>query len=461
MTPRPTPPDLWAAPIPPGTRARPPALLLLAAILGLQLVPTHKQVEAQERPHVFQGAEVIPITGPVIPSGTLVVHRGRVVAVGPDGQVQVPGDAVVRDVAGKVIMPGLVDTHSHIGGAEWGGSDSPIQGDLRILDAVNVRDDGFRRARAGGVTTANIMPGSGHLMSGQTIYAKMKDARRVEDLLFCEDPLTDVCGGLKMANGTNPLRPAPPFPQSRARSAALVRARYQAAVEYRDRIREPNGDPSRMPPRDLELEAMVQALDGERIVHHHTHRHDDVLTVLRLQEEFGFRLVLQHVSDAWIVAEEIAESGFPASIILVDAPGGKLEAAENHFRSGAYLERAGAVVGFHTDDGITDSRFFFRQAGLAVRHGMSRDAALYGMTMAGARMMDLEDRIGSLEPGKDADFVILSGDPLSIYTRVEETWIDGEKAFDLSDPVDRAYAVGGYELLPRQERNPRAGEAGR
>lgn len=416
--------------------------------------------QAQERPQAFQGAEIIPIAGPAIPSGTMVIHQGRIVAVGSVDQVEVPANAVTHDVSGKLIMPGLVDTHSHIGGLDWG-TDSPLSGSIRILDVLDVRDDGIPRARAGGITTANIMPGSGQLMSGQTAYVKLRDGRRVEDLLFCDDPLTDVCGGMKMANGTNPLRPQPPFPQSRAQSAALVRQRFQAAVEYRDRIRQGSDDDERDPSRDLELEAMVEVLEGDRIVHHHTHRHDDVLTVLRLQEEFGFRLVLQHVSDAWIVAEEIAESGFPASIILVDAPGGKLEAADNHFRSGAYLEQAGATVGFHTDDWITDSRYFLRQGGLAVRAGMSREGALYGLTMAGAIMMDLEDRIGSLEPEKDADFIVLSGDPLSVYTRVEETWIDGEQLFDLNDPRDRAYAVGGFKLLPRTTGELRNREDGR
>ncbi len=422
--------------------------LVLASVLLL----LGSALEAQERPQAFQGAEIITITGETHSAGTLVVHEGRIVAVGPTDEVEVPGDAEVHDVSGKVIMPGLVDTHSHIGDLDWG-TEGPISGAIRILDVLNVRDDGFPRARAGGITAANIMPGSGQLMSGQTAYVKLRDGRRVEDLLVCDDPLTEICGGMKMANGTNPLRPQPPFPQSRAQSAALVRQRYLQAEEYRDRVREAEGDPDRMPARDLELEAMVEVLDGERIVHHHTHRHDDVITVLRLQEEFGFRLVLQHVSDAWIVAREIAESGFPASLILVDAPGGKLEAAENHFRSGAYLEEAGAVVGFHTDDWITDSRYFLRQAGMAVRAGMSREGALYGLTMAGAQMMDLEDRIGSLEVGKDADFLVLSGDPLSVYTRVEETWIDGERLFDLSDPVDRAHAVGGAGLLPRSERS--------
>ena len=438
------------------------ARLLLLLVLPLALLASASVfpgsvAHAQERPQAFEGAEVITITGEVHHPGTLVVHEGRIVAVGSADEVEVPADAQTHDMTGKVIMPGLVDTHSHIGDLDWG-TEGPISGALRILDVLNVRDDGFPRARAGGITTANVMPGSGQLMSGQTAYVKLREGRRVEDLLVCDDPLTEICGGMKMANGTNPLRPQPPFPQSRAQSAALVRQRYLAAQEYRDRIRQAEDDPDRMPARDLELEAMVEVLEGERIVHHHTHRHDDVLTVLRLQEEFGFRVVLQHVSDAWIVAQEIAESGFPASIILIDAPGGKLEAAENHFRSGAYLEAAGAVVGFHTDDWIIDSRFFLRQGGMAVRAGMSREGALYGLTMAGARMMDLEDRIGSLEPGKDADFIVLSGDPLSVYTRVEETWIDGQRVFDLSDPVDRAHAVGGAGLLPRSER---AGEVGR
>ena len=439
-----------------------PATVVTAVAALLILGPGTTGLHAQERPHAFQGAEIIPVMGPVIPQGTLVVQNGRITAVGSAEEVRVPGNAVVHDVSGKVIMPGLVDTHSHVGDLDWGDDSSPIQGATRILDALNVRDHGIRRARAGGITAANIMPGSGHLMSGQTIYVKFREGRVAEDLLFCGDPLGEICGGMKMANGTNPLRPSPPFPQSRARSAALVREKLLQAQEYRDRIGRAEGDPDRMPPRDLELEAIVEVLEGDRIVHHHTHRHDDVITVLRLQEEFGFRVVLQHVSDAWIVADEIARSGAPASVILVDAPGGKLEAVDLGIQSGAALEEAGAVVGFHTDDWITDSRYFLRQGGLAVRAGMSREGALYGLTMAGARMMDVEDRIGSLEPGKDADFIILSGDPLSIYTRVEQTWIDGEKVFDLADPVDRTYAVGGWNLLPPASRAGSSGsDAGR
>ena len=187
----------------------------------------------------------------------------------------------------------------------------------------------------------------------------------------------------------------------------------------------------------------MEVLEGKRVVHHHTHRHDDILTVLRLQQEFGFKVVLHHVSDAWMVADEIAKSGVGSSIIFIDSPGGKLETKDLRLTNGAALERAGALVGFHTDDGVTDSRWFLRMAGLAVRGGMSRQGALEALTLSGAKLLDLQSRIGSLKPGKDADFLLLSADPLSVYAHVEETWVEGAKVYDRADPRQRLYAVGG------------------
>jgi imidazolonepropionase-like amidohydrolase len=192
------------------------------------------------------------------------------------------------------------------------------------------------------------------------------------------------------------------------------------------------------------MEALVEVLEGKRTVHFHTHRHDDIVTVLRLAREFGFTPVLQHVSEGWKVADEIARAGAPCSIIMIDSPGGKLETVDLSYTNGAVLEKAGVLTAFHTDDYITDSRLLLRSAGLGVRAGMSREKALSAVTLAGARMLQLDTRIGSLERGKDADFVILSGDPLSVYTRVEQTWVEGRKVFDLENPADRLIAVGGY-----------------
>jgi imidazolonepropionase-like amidohydrolase len=285
------------------------------------------------------------------------------------------------------------------------------------------------------------MPGSGHLISGQTLYLKLREAHIIDDLLI-KLPDGSTAGGLKMANGTNSIRAAP-FPGTRAKSAALVREQYIKAQEYREKIKRANGDAEKMPARDLALEELVEVLDGKRIVQNHTHRADDILTCLRLAKEFGYKVVLHHVSEGWKVADEIAAAHAACSVIMIDSPGGKLETRDADWRTPAILEKAGVLVGFHTDDPICDTRRFLRSAALGVRAGMSRKAALEAVTINNARIIGLENRVGSLEAGKDADFVILSGDPLSTYTHVGQTWVEGKKVFDLTNPQDHLYAVGG------------------
>lgn len=416
-------------------------------ILGVLLLFFSFSMQAQDRPHVFEGAEIMPITGDPIQNGVLVVQNGEITAVGAAGSVSIPGNAERIDVSGNVIMPGLVDTHSHIGEGDGGDRSAALHPDVRILDTINPRSKTFRKAAAGGLTSINIMPGSGLLMSGQTVYVKPKPANTIEEMLIVVDEETGIYGGVKMANGTNPLRSGG-TPGTRAKSAALVREKYVQAQEYKQKIEEADGDPEKMPSRDLQMETLVEVLEGKRIVHNHTHRHDDILTAIRLADEFGYRMVLQHVSEAWKVADEIAASGYPASIIQLDSPGGKLEATDIRDKNGAYLEKAGADFAYHTDDPIVDSRFFLRSAAIGMREGLSREKALEALTMAGARMMDIDHRVGSLEPGKDADFIILSGDPLSVYTHVEQTWVEGEKIWDRSNPEDREYATGGYDIFP-------------
>lgn len=388
----------------------------------------------------FIGATVVPVSSAEIAAGTVIVTDGRIVAVGPAATTPVPDGAERIDVTGKVIIPGLVDTHSHIGGGSGGDSSAPVQPDVRILDSINPRDPGFRKARAGGLTTLNIMPGSGLLVSGQTVYVKLRRVDTMEELLQ-RDAAGNALVGLKMANGTNSQRD-PPFPGTRGKSAAIVRQKFTAARDYQRKLADP--DVTKRPPRDLELESLVECLEGRRIVHHHSHRADDILTVLRLREEFGFRVVLHHVSEAWKVSGELARAGVPCSVIVLDSPGGKIEAMDMSLATGAVLEVAGVPCAFHTDDPVTDSRLFLRSAALAVRAGMSREKALEALTLAGARMLDLGDRVGSLEPGKDADLVILSGDPLAVRTKVLQTWVEGRKVFDRDDPEDRLFAVGGY-----------------
>lgn len=411
------------------------AVMLTAALL-LAAMPGRLAAETL----AFTGATLLPISGPPVEDGTLVIRDGRILAVGAG--VRVPADARRIDLTGKVLMPGLVDTHSHIGQVAGADASHPIQPDVRAIDSINVRHAGIGKARAGGITTANVMPGSGHLLSGQTLYLKLRDGQTVEALSI-RDGAGEPMVGIKMANGTNPLRAAP-FPGTRGRSAALMRAQLLGAQDYCDKMADRRLPAAQRPARSLGNEALCPVLAGERIVHFHTHRHDDIMTVLRLAEEFGFRVVLHHVSEAAAVAAEIAAAGVPSSIIHIDSPGGKLEAMNLLPDNGAALEREGALVAFHTDDPITDSRLFLRSAAMGVRYGMSRENALAALTLNAARMLDLHERIGSLEPGKDADFIVLDGDPLSVYTRVEQTWVEGRKVFDFQDEAHRLQATGGF-----------------
>ncbi len=417
-------------------------------LLTLFVLFTFVSLNAEEETLIFKGANIYTAAGQNYSDGVLVVTNGIINFVGDAGSFTIPDNSKVIDVTGKVILPGLIDTHSHIG-IDWGfDSDSPTHPDIRLLDSIDPFNDTFGRARAGGITTVNIMPGSGHLMSGQTVYLKTRQAKTINEMLFCDDLLTEICGGMKMANGTNSIRNAP-FPSTRGKSAAIIRELFYKAIEYKSKTEAGNSDITKIPPRNIELEPLVEILDKKRVVHHHTHRADDIITVLRLQKEFGFKVVLHHVSEGSIVAKEIADAGVPCSIILVDSPGGKLEAINLSFETAKDLVEAGVDIAFHTDDWITDSRLFLRMASFGIRAGLSREKAIESLTIAGARMLELDHRVGSLEKGKDADFIILSGDPFSVYTKVEQTWIDGTKIFDIQNEKDKRYAVGGYKVFPR------------
>lgn len=406
--------------------------LLRAGILAMSLCATSGQAVAQEQPIAFTEATILTMAGDPIEGGTIVIQGGRISAVGAD--VSIPANTDVRKAAGMVIMPGIVDTHSHIGQVAGADRSGPIQPEVRAMDAINPLASNIAKARAGGVTTANVMPGSGHLVSGQTFYMKLRDGSTIQDISYrWEDGA--AMGGLKMANGTNSIRGEGGFPGTRAKSASLLRSALTEAKTYCD------GD--RKKP-DLGKDALCEVLSGERLVHFHSHRADDIMTVLRMQREFGFKVLIQHGMEAWKVADELAEANVPVSAILVDSPGGKLEAQGARLDTAATLEKAGVLTSLHSDDGVIDSRFMFRHAAMAVRAGMSREGALRALTINGAVQMGLDDKVGSLEVGKDADLVILNGDPLSVYTHVMETWVEGEKLFDRSKEEDLLMAQGGY-----------------
>jgi imidazolonepropionase-like amidohydrolase len=445
-----------------------PMLMILAAGLiwffGSAFI---EAAQAQEgAPVVYKGARIHTASGPVIERGVMIVVKGKILDVGSEEQVKIPKNAQVRDMTGKVIIPGLVDTHSHIGifGRNPGGADGnemtgPVQPGLRAIDAINPNDASIRMALAGGVTTANIMPGSGNAIGGQTLYVRLKGTV-VEAMRILS---SRILGGIKFANGENPKGAygnKGQAPHTRMKIAALQRDMLTKAQAYKRQWDNYNnakaaGEKANPPERDINLDPLVEVLEKKRTVHFHCHRADDIMTAVRLSEEFGFELVLQHCTEGYLVAQELAKRGIAVSLTLVDSPGGKPEVMGLLEENAAILTKAGVKVAINTDDSVTESRFFLRTGAIAVRGGLSEENALKALTLYGAQMLHLEDRIGSLDKGKDADFVVLSGAPFSVYTQVLETYIEGEKMFDRAQHEDWTYQAGGFALAKNDKLLPK------
>ncbi|MGL4550340.1 MAG: amidohydrolase family protein [Gemmataceae bacterium] len=410
----------------------------------------------------FRGATLHTAAGPAIAGGVLVVANGKILAVGgPD--TAVPDGAQVIDARGLVIIPGLVDTHSHIGifnrpgtpgGADGNEGSGAVQPSLRAIDAIHPDDPGIRMALAGGVTVANIMPGSGNVIGGQTLYVKLR-GDSIEAMALAPD---GVLGGLKMANGENPKgnfsRNKMP-PSTRMKLAAMQREQFVKAREYRKKWDDWRKDRTKPEPeRDVAMEPLVEVLERKRTVHFHCHRADDLMTALRLAKEFDFEIVLQHATEGHRVAKELADRKAMVSLTMIDSPGGKLEVAGLLEENAAALVKAGVRVAINTDDPVTESRFYLRTGAVAVRGGLSEAEALKALTITPAAMLHLDRRVGSLEKGKDADFVLLSGAPFSVYTQVLGTWIDGNRVFDRDKPADWGHQAGGYALGDRLPPRP-------
>ncbi len=475
-------------------------------LLGVAFCATQTPVRAIDKDEklsvaiVFRGARIHTVSGPTIENGTLVVQDGRIAEIGPGDKVTLPAGVKVIDVSGKVIIPGLVDSHSHLGvysrpavNANSDGNEvtDPITSIVRALDSLNPFDPGIRMANAGGITTANIMPGSANVIGGQTIYVKLRGYSPEQ---MWVGP-SEVLGGLKMANGENPKRAyggKGKAPSTRMKVAALQRAELVKAQEYlakwdryqqklaefetqkadaekankdkpkddvkskdakdskTDKVDGDKADSTPTPPeRNLGLEPLVEVLQKKRTVHFHSHRADDILTLLRLRREFGFDLVIQHGTESYKILDEIAKEGVPVSLTIPDSPGGKAEVVGFIEECAAELTKAGIKVHVNTDDPVTESRFLLRTAAIPVRGGLPTDVALKTITLYPAQALRLDQRVGSLDKGKDADFVILSGEPFSVYTRVLETYIDGRRVFALNDDRERCFQTGGFALLDR------------
>jgi imidazolonepropionase-like amidohydrolase len=375
------------------------------------------------------GGRVLPIEGESFEGGAILIEDGRITALGPN--LPVP-DGVERVHAdGKVVLPGLVDAHVHVGVHEeaegWAGQDTnemtnPVTPQVRALDAINPDDLGFQDAVSGGVLTVNVNPGSGNPIGGQTVA--LRCAGRTVDEMVVRAP-----SGLKSALGENPKRvygERKEYPSTRLGTAAVIRESFVKAANYLDK-QERSGSNGEPVERDLRWEALGLVLRREIPWRQHCHRADDIATALRLADEFGYLLVIDHGTEAALLADRIAERGVPVLIGPLLTSRSKVELRRRSLANPGRLAAAGVEIGIITDHPVVPIQLLHVQAALAVKEGLDPETALRAVTLTPARVLGVEDRLGSLVPGKAATLFVWSGDPLDVRSRVEAAWIDGRQ----------------------------------
>ncbi|WP_353707139.1 amidohydrolase family protein [Cellulosimicrobium sp. ES-005] len=396
---------------------------------------------------------VVPVASDPIEDGTVLIEDGVITAVGAD--VVVPDGVPTLDARGRWVLPGFVEAHAHMGVMEeaegWAGNDTnemtdPNGAALRAIDAINVEDEGFRDALVGGVTSAVVKPGSGNPIGGQTVAIKTWGGRTVDEQVIRETV------SVKSALGENPKRvygDQKKTPSTRLGVAKVIRAAFVDAQNYaakRDAA-EAKGEPF---DRDLAKEALARVLAGELYWDQHTHRADDIATALRLADEFGYKLVVNHGTDGAAVADVLAERDVPVIFGPLFTSRSKIELRNRDIANLGALARAGVRVAITTDHPVVPINFLVHQASLAVKEGLDRDTALRALTVNPAAFLGLDDRVGALAPGLDGDVVVWTGDPLDVTSRAEHVLITGTEAYTW-DPT-AADGRGAGRVVERDER---------
>jgi imidazolonepropionase-like amidohydrolase len=382
---------------------------------------------------------VVPVVGDPIEDGAVLIDGGKIVAVGTAADVDVPDDATIVDASGAWVLPGFVEAHGHLGVHEeaehWVGEDSNERTDpngarLRALDAINPDDEGFRDALAGGVTTAVIKPGSANPIGGQTVAVKTW-GRTVDEMVVRADV------SVKSALGENPKRvysEQKKLPSTRLGVAAVIRDAFLAAQDYRKR-KAYSAETGKPLERDNTLETLVRVLDGELQWSQHTHRADDIATAIRLSEEFGYDLVINHGTEGHLLADLLVEKNLPVIIGPLFTTRVKVELRRRSLRNPGILARAGVKIAITTDHPVVPIHFLVHQATLAMKEGLDRDTALRSITINPAEIMRLDHRVGALKPGLDADVVIWSGDPLDVMSRALRVFVSGREVYHFDDAI--------------------------
>jgi imidazolonepropionase-like amidohydrolase len=400
--------------------------------------------------------------GQVIPNGQVLLENGRITAVGQT--VTAPEGATVIDAAGRFVTPGIIDTHSHLGAysspgvqAHSDGNEAtdPVTAEVWVEHSVWPQDPGFTRALEGGITSLQVLPGSANLFGGRSVTLKNVPSRTAQGMKFPDAPY-----GLKMACGENPKRvygSRGRAPSTRMGNVAGYRAAWIRAADYRRKMDdwERGGrQPDKMPTRDLELETLAGVLRGDILVHNHCYRADEMAQIIDVSKEFGYKVrSFHHGVEAYKIADLLAREGISGSL-WADWWGFKMEAMDFTKANVAMVHNAGARAIVHSDDPIGIQKLNQEAAkalaaGRAAGINVSENDALRWITANAAWALGVDDKVGTLEAGKQADVVIWSHNPFSVYARADKVFVDGALLFDRSNPALQPKTDFELGILPR------------
>lgn len=380
---------------------------------------------------LIQGGLIKTITSGDIPNGQVLIDGGKIVAVGQN--LDVPAGTEIIDAAGCIVSPGFVDAHCHIGiheeATRWEGNDtneysSPVTPEIRAIDGINPMDEAFGNAIGGGVTTAVTGPGSANVLGGSFVAMKLYG-----DCI--DDMILKYPAAMKCAFGENPKgaygQNGRKAPVTRMAVAAQLREMLFKAQRYAKEVEAAEKDETKTRPFDMQLEALLPVIRREIPLKAHAHRADDILTAVRIAREFDLKLTLDHCTDGEIIADELAEEGYP--VFVGPSLGGKskVELRNKSFTTAGVLYRAGLTVSIITDAPVIPLQHLPLAAGLAAAAGLPMEEAWRAITINPAQSLGISDRVGSLEPGKDADLVLWTADPLTtIGGEAYMTIVNGE-----------------------------------
>jgi imidazolonepropionase-like amidohydrolase len=442
-------------------------LFLTAAIVSAATASAQQPVAAKAGATLIKNATVLTVTKGKLENTDLLLQNGKIAQIGKN--LTAPAGAQVIDASGKYVMPGIIDPHSHTMIDAVNEGSLSVTSMVRIHDVLNPTDVNIYRQLAGGVTSINVLHGSANTIGGQNAVVKLKWGRPVEDMVFKAAP-----PGIKFALGENvtqknsqtaeqaqgrPLRyPATRMGQEEVLRDAFTRARDYKATwdDYNARVAK--GEKNLVPPEhNLELDPLVEVLEGKRFVHAHSYRADEMLMLLNVAKEFGFTVkTLQHGLEGYKIASEIAQAGTGLSS-FADEWSYKVEAYDAIPYNVAILMHHGVVATVNSDSDERARRLNIDAAKMMRYGGLTEDEALKTITYNGAVQLGVQDHVGSIEVGKDADVVIWSGDPLSVYSSAETTFIDGEIFFDKKrDLAMRDQMAKERAALEAADRGPRA-----